>query len=109
MERPQKNKSGLKARRLHHRFRLDWEPGRSTTPPGPEKLLLLRFLGLLRLLRLLRFLSHSILSRFNGWKRDTRHARRRATLATSSTQFQQIRAALPRAVTPLSSRYPQLL
>src|SRR5260370_3787817 len=49
--------------------------------------LLLGLLGLLRLLRLfrlLRFLSHSILSRFNGWKRDTRHARRRASLATSS-------------------------
>src|ERR1700737_2003627 len=49
--------------------------------------LLLGLLGLLRLLRLfrlLRFLSHSILSRFNGWKRDTRHARRRANLATSS-------------------------
>jgi hypothetical protein len=36
------------------------------------KLLLLRFLGLLRLLRLFRFLSHSILSGFNGLKRDTR-------------------------------------
>ena len=49
------------------------------------KLLLLRLLGLLRLLRLLRFLSHSILIWVNGWKRDTRHARRRANLATSST------------------------
>ena len=59
-------------------------PGRSEAPPGLRKLLLLRFLRLLRLFRLLRFLSHSILSRFNGWKRDTRHARRRASLATSS-------------------------
>ena len=36
------------------------------------ELLLLRLLGLLRLFRLLRFLSHSILSGFNGLKRDTR-------------------------------------
>src|ERR1700688_2246366 len=49
------------------------------------------FLGLLclfrflRLFRLLRFLSHSKSSQgSNGWKRDTRHARRRASLATSS-------------------------
>ena len=49
------------------------------------KLLLLRLLGLLCLLRLLRFLSHSILIWVNGWKLDTRHARRRANLATSTT------------------------
>jgi hypothetical protein len=42
-------------------------------------------------------------------RRDTRDARRRASLATSSTATQQIRAALPRAVTSASSRYPQLL
>src|SRR4051794_35394905 len=47
-------------------------------------LALLRLFRLFRFLRLLRFLSHSILSRFNGRKRDTRHARRRATLAISS-------------------------
>src|ERR1700736_5062130 len=61
--------------------------------------LLLGLLGLLRLLRLfrlLRFLSHSILSRFNGWKRDTRHARRRANLATSSNAIPtDSRAAAP--------------
>ena len=62
-------------------------PGREA-PPGPRRnvrLLLLRLFGLLRLFRLLRFLSHSILSRFNGLKRDTRDARRRASLAKSST------------------------
>ena len=62
-------------------------PGREA-PPGPRRnlrLLLLRLFGLLRLLRLLRFLSHSILSGFNGLKRDARDARRRASLAKSST------------------------
>src|SRR6516165_4450076 len=62
-------------------------PGRSEAPPGQRtrsELLLLGLLGLLRLFRLLRFLSHSILSRVNGLKRDTRHARRRASLAKSS-------------------------
>ena len=62
-------------------------PGREA-PPGPRRnvrLLLLRLFGLLRLFRLLRFLSHSILSRFNGLKRDTRDARRRASLAKSSS------------------------
>jgi hypothetical protein len=60
-------------------------PGQSETPPGLRRLLLLGLLGLFRLFRLLRFLSHSILSGFNGLKRDTRHARRRASLAKSST------------------------
>src|SRR5207247_11138028 len=32
----------------------------------------------------LSLLDHSILARFNGGKRDTRHARRRASLATAS-------------------------
>jgi hypothetical protein len=62
-------------------------PGREA-PPGPRRnvgLLLLRLFGLLRLFRLLRFLSHSILSGFNGLKRDSRDARRRASLAKSST------------------------
>jgi hypothetical protein len=47
-------------------------PGGAEHPTRAEELLLLRFLGLLRLLSLLRFLSHSILSGFNGLKRDTR-------------------------------------
>src|ERR1700744_1571392 len=60
-------------------------PGQSGAPPGPLKLLLLRFLGLLRLLRLLRFLSHSILSGLEWIEtRHERHARRRASLAKSS-------------------------
>jgi len=60
-------------------------PGGARLHPGCEELLLLLGLGLLRLLCLLRFLSHSILSEFNGLKRDTRHARRRASLAKSSS------------------------
>jgi hypothetical protein len=63
-------------------------PGQSELHPGREghsrRLLLLGLLGFLRLFRLLRFLSHSILSGFNGLKRDTRHARRRASLAKTS-------------------------
>ena len=66
-------------------FRRCRAPGQSMTPPGLRRLLLFGLLGLLRLFRLLRFLSHSILSGFNGLKRDTRHARRRASLAKSST------------------------
>ncbi len=71
-----------------------WESPRYHRVPGQRgstraakecELLLLRLFGLLRLFRLLRFLSHSILSRFNGLKRDTRDARRRASLAKSST------------------------
>src|ERR1700683_2366469 len=61
-------------------------PGGAGLHPGRKSLLgLLGFLCLLRLFRLLRFLSHSILIWVNGWKRDTRHARRRANLAISST------------------------
>ena len=61
-------------------------PGGAETPPGLVRLLLglLSLLRLLRLFCLLRFLSHSILFWVNGWKRDTRHAWRRADLATSS-------------------------
>jgi hypothetical protein len=66
-------------------FRRCRAPGQSMTLPGLRRLLLFGLLGLLRLFRLLRFLSHSILSGFNGLKRDTRHARRRASLAKSST------------------------
>ena len=81
---PRNQKAGTGPAVLSKWFCSRWEPGRSEAPPGLEKLLLLGLLGLLRLFRLLRFLSHGILSRFNGWKRDTRHARRRASLATSS-------------------------
>jgi len=81
---PRNQKAGTGPAVLSKWFCSCWEPGRSEAPPGLEKLLLLGLLGLLRLFRLLRFLSHGILSRFNGWKRDTRHARRRASLATSS-------------------------
>jgi hypothetical protein len=86
--------TGIKKAGRARRFRRSMPPWKARYPGGAEhstraeelllQLLLLGFLGLLRLLRLLRFLSHSILSGFNGWKRDTRHARRRASLATSS-------------------------
>jgi hypothetical protein len=60
-------------------------PGGARLHPGLKSLLgLLGLLCLLRLFRLLRFLSHNILFWFNGRKRDTRHARRRASLTTSS-------------------------
>jgi hypothetical protein len=62
-------------------------PGQSKTLPGLRRLLLFGLLGLLRLFRLLRFLSHSILSGFNGLKRDTRYVRRRASLTKSSTSI----------------------
>jgi hypothetical protein len=85
-------------------------PGGVELHPGFEKLLLLGFLGLLRLLRLLRFLSHSILSGFNGWKRDTRGMLGGGPASQHPRNvIQQIREALPRAVTALSLRYPQLL
>src|ERR1700759_2428570 len=47
-------------------------PGGAEHSAQAEELLLISLLGLLRLLSLLRFLSHSILSGFNGLKRDTR-------------------------------------
>lgn len=84
-------------------------PGRAERSTRARRLLLalLRLLGLFRLLRLLRFLSHSILSRFNGWKRDTRHARRRASLAISSNTIPtDSRRAAPHrhvSVIPLST------
>jgi hypothetical protein len=84
-------------------------PGQSETPPGLRRLLLFGFLCLLRLLRLLRFLSHSILSGFNGLKRDTRDARRRASLAKSSRLIPADSEAAAPNVTPLSRRYPQML
>jgi hypothetical protein len=72
-------------------------PGRAALHPGEKSLLgLLGLLCLLRLFRLLRFLSHSILIWVDGWKRDTRHARRRANLATSSNTIRtDSRAAAP--------------
>jgi hypothetical protein len=84
-------------------------PGQSKTPPGLRRLLLFGFLCLLRLLRLLRFLSHSILSGFNGLKRDTRDARRRASLAKSSRLIPADSEAAAPAVTRASPRYPQML
>ncbi len=79
------SKRRASARRLLRVCRRCRAPGQSMTLPGLRRLLLFGLLGLLRLFRLLRFLSHSILSGFNGLKRDTRDARRRASLAKSST------------------------
>jgi hypothetical protein len=72
-------------------------------PTRAGKLLLGLFrLRLLRLFRLLRFLSHSILFWVNGWKRDTRHARRRANLATASKAIPtDSRRAAPRCHAPV--------
>jgi hypothetical protein len=50
-----------------------------------------------------------ILSGLMDGNATPRHARRRASLATSSPPIEQIRGALPRSVTSLSSRYPQLI
>jgi hypothetical protein len=89
--RSPESKGGLEARRLDEMIAPEIVapaigcPGGAGLHPGQKSLLgLLGFLCLLRLFRLLRFLSHSILIWVNGWKRDTRHARRRASLATSS-------------------------
>src|SRR5271163_2409871 len=91
-------------------FEAGWKPGRSEAPPGLEELLLLRLLGLLRLFRLLRFLSHSILSGFNGLKRDTRGMLGGGPASQYPRNvIEQIRVLLPHSVTPLSLRYPQLL
>jgi hypothetical protein len=80
------SKGGLEARRFDEvAAPFAGCPGGAGLHPGQKSLLgLLGFLCLLRLFRLLRFLSHSILIWVNGWKRDTRHARRRASLAISS-------------------------
>src|SRR4030095_14366601 len=90
-----------------------WVPGRARSqraPPGLGSLLGLGLLRLLRLLGLLRFLSHSILSRFNGLNATPRHACGGGpTSQHPHVYFQQIRRLLPRAVTSLSWRYPQLL
>ncbi len=80
------SKGGLEARRFDEVAASTVGcPGGAGLHPGLKSLLgLLGFLCLLRLFRLLRFLSHSILIWVDGWKRDTRHARRRASLAISS-------------------------
>jgi hypothetical protein len=88
-----------------------WVPGRSEAPPGRRSLLgLLGLLCLLRLFSLLRFLSHSILI----WVLMDGNATRGMlgggpTSQHPRNQSQQIRRPLPRAVTSLSLRYPQLL
>src|SRR5262249_36768725 len=77
-------------------------PGRAQLhPTRAEQLLLgLRLFRLFRLLGLLRFLSHSILSRFNGWNATPRHACGGGpTSQHPRWYFEQIRWLLPRAVT----------
>ncbi len=107
-------KKAGQARRQHRDLR--GAPGQSDASTRALKLLLaslllLGFLGLLRLLRLLRFLSHSILVRVRMVEtRYERHARRRASLATSSiAELSRFAGRCARAVTSPSSRYPQML
>jgi hypothetical protein len=93
---PKNQKAGSRPAALQRSFRPRREPGRSERSTRARRLLLLRLLSLLSLFCLLRFLSHSILIWVNGWKRDTRHARRRANLATSSVAIPtDSRAAAP--------------
>jgi hypothetical protein len=93
---PKNQKAGSRPAALQRSIRPRREPGRSERSTRARRLLLLRLLSLLSLLCLLRFLSHSILIWVNGWKRDTRHARRRANLATSSITIPtDSRAAAP--------------
>ena len=106
------SKSGPKARRCTQNcFVRDRMPGRSEGPTRARKVTSWpsSSFDLLRLFSLLRFLSHSILIGFNGWKRDTRHARGGLASQQPQSSSEQIRRRLPRAVTPLSLRYPQLL
>ena len=80
-----------------------------STRAGTSLLGLLGLLGLLRLFRLLRFLSHSILSGLMDGNATRGMLGGGPTSQHPQMQSQQIRRPLPRAVTPLSSRYPQLL
>ena len=86
-------------------------PGQSEAPPGLEGYFLafFAFFTFFTFFAFFAFLAIASSFEFNGWKRDTRHAR--GGLASQQPQFssEQIRGALPRAVTLLSSRYPQLL
>jgi hypothetical protein len=61
-------------------------PGRSEAPPGPEGYFLDFFFDFdfFAFFAFFAFLAIVSSQGFNGWKRDTRHARRRASLATSS-------------------------
>jgi hypothetical protein len=79
-------KAGLKARHDKTVFRECWVPGRSGAPPGLEGYFLDFFFDFdfFAFFAFFAFLAIVSSQGFNGWKRDTRHARRRASLATSS-------------------------
>ena len=87
-----------------------WEARAERGPTRAWKLLLLGFLRLLRLFRLLRFLSHG---KSSQGLMDGNATRGMLSGGPASQhpqlQFQQIRRLLPRAVTPVSSCYPQML
>jgi hypothetical protein len=67
-------------------LRSHWVPGRSEAPPGLESYFLAFFFDFdfFAFFAFFAFLAIASSFGFNGRKRDTRHARRRANLATSS-------------------------
>ena len=85
-------------------------PGGARLHPGFEDYFFFDFLAFFAFFAFFAFLA--MVSSSQGLmdgNATPRHARRRASLATSSAPIEQIRGALPRTVTPLSSRYPQLI
>jgi hypothetical protein len=107
-----KSKSGPEARRFAEMFSdRAGVPGRSEAPPGLESHFLDFFFAFdfFAFFAFFAFLAIASSFGFNGRKRDTRHARRRASLATSSNAIPTDSRRAARTVTPLSSRYPQLL
>ena len=85
-------------------------PGGASAPPGLEGYFFaLAFFTFFAFFAFFAFLAIASSSGFNGWKRDTRHAR--GGLASQQPRLisEQIRRLLPLAVTSPSLRYPQLL
>jgi hypothetical protein len=108
---PQNQKAGSRPAVLLKCFRSHWVPGRSEAPPGLESYFLAFFFDFdfFAFFAFFAFLAIASSFGFNGRKRDTRHARRRASLATSSNAIPTDSRRAARTVTPVSSRYPQLL
>jgi hypothetical protein len=84
-------------------------PGGARLHPGFEDYFFFDFLAFFAFFAFFAFLAMVSSQGLMDGNATPRHARRRASLATSSTLIQQIRGALPRAVTSLSLRYPQLI
>jgi hypothetical protein len=82
---PKNQKAGPGPAALQRCLRPHWVPGRSEAPPGLEGYFFFDFLAFFAFFAFFAFLAIASSFGFNGWKRDTRHARRRASLATSST------------------------